>query len=110
MDYPRLGRGTSQVDEADCEQLLQQRLVEAVRLRLRADVPVCFHLSGGLDSTAVVALAGRHPGRPADRFTVAVEEPVYDQRAQAPQAPDHLGAPPTTVRRRPADMGEHLAD
>src|SRR5262249_33848689 len=56
MDYPPEA-ARSPASLAEQAAALRQHLDEAVRLRLRADVPVCFHLSGGLDSTSVVALA-----------------------------------------------------
>jgi len=46
-----------------CEEL-RQRLVDSVRLQLRADVPVGAYLSGGLDSSAVAALIRRYTGAP----------------------------------------------
>jgi asparagine synthase (glutamine-hydrolysing) len=57
---------------------------------LRADVPVCFHLSGGLDSGAVASLAARH-GRPRC-FTVGFDQPDYDELAFAEEAATYLGA------------------
>ncbi|MBC7645099.1 MAG: asparagine synthase (glutamine-hydrolyzing), partial [Thermoleophilia bacterium] len=55
---------------------------DAVRLRLRSDVPVGAHLSGGLDSSAVVAAAARHGGAEIHTFTGAfLDDDASDERA-----------------------------
>lgn len=49
---------------------VRDKLTEAVEMRLMSDVPIGAFLSGGVDSTAVVALMGRAMGRPVETFTV----------------------------------------
>jgi asparagine synthase (glutamine-hydrolysing) len=58
---------------------LTQRLEEAVRLRLVADVPLGAFLSGGIDSSAVVAMMGRHSPAPPDTCTIGFEESDHDE-------------------------------
>ncbi len=65
-----------------CEQLKSQ-LTEAVRLRLMSDVPLGALLSGGLDSSLVVALMAQLSGRPVKTFTIGFEEDRYDERPYA---------------------------
>jgi asparagine synthase (glutamine-hydrolysing) len=89
---------------------LREGLEEAVRLRLRADVPVCFHLSGGLDSTAVVALARRHLAQPAVCFTVEFDAPGYDELDQARESAAFLGAELRDIRVSLRDQLDHLSD
>jgi asparagine synthase (glutamine-hydrolysing) len=88
---------------------LLARLDEAVRLRLRADVPVCCHLSGGLDSAAVAALAARQAPRPTC-FTVSFEERDYDELDQAREIAGHLGAELVVVQATQSDLVERLSD
>jgi len=54
-------------------------LEDSVRLRLRAEAPVCAHLSGGLDSSAVVGLAMKHSHKPLKCYSISFEEESYDE-------------------------------
>jgi asparagine synthase (glutamine-hydrolysing) len=109
LDYPRNGERPS-VPLAEQQEQLRTALDEAVRLRLRADVPVCFHLSGGLDSSAVVALAARHRSSRPHCFTVSFDEPGYDEQAAARETAWELGVrlEPVAVRQR--DLADHFGD
>jgi asparagine synthase (glutamine-hydrolysing) len=72
---PADGAGT---DAGVWAERLGSKLEETVRLHLRADVPVGAWLSGGLDSSAVVALARRTAG-PLPTFTLGFDEAAYDE-------------------------------
>jgi asparagine synthase (glutamine-hydrolysing) len=58
-------------------------LADSVRLRLVSDVPVGFFLSGGVDSSAVVALASEVSGARLETFSIGFDEPRYDEREHA---------------------------
>jgi asparagine synthase (glutamine-hydrolysing) len=105
LDYPAEGAG-----EPHAAEHVLPALDEAVRLRLRADVPVCFHLSGGLDSAAVVALAARHLDHRPTAFSVAFEVPAYDERPFAQVAAKQLGVELEVVEVGQIDLANHLAD
>jgi asparagine synthase (glutamine-hydrolysing) len=72
------GRGTKQVEEE-----LLARFEEAVSLRLMSDVPLGALLSGGIDSSAVVAMMARSMDRPVKTFTISFEEKSHDESAYA---------------------------
>lgn len=59
---------------------LQDLLADATRLRLRADVPVGAYLSGGLDSSALVALIRRHSPTRLKTFSIGFEDAALDER------------------------------
>ncbi len=59
---------------------LEELMRDSVRLRLRADVPVGAYLSGGLDSSLIVALAQQETEHRLRTFSVAFHDPNYDER------------------------------
>lgn len=67
----------------DAEAELNARLMEAVRLRMISDVPLGAFLSGGVDSSAVVAMMARQLGSPIQTFCVGFENAKFDERAYA---------------------------
>nr|AHN98022.1 asparagine synthase [uncultured bacterium lac193] len=78
--------------EADYAEELRALLVDAVRLRmLRSDVPVGAYLSGGLDSTVIAALITRYTDVPLRTFSVAFEDPEFDESSFQRRAAAHLG-------------------
>jgi asparagine synthase (glutamine-hydrolysing) len=82
-------------------------LEDAVRVRLDADVPIAFHLSGGLDSSSVLALA-RRPG--ARAFCVGFEHAPYAEAELARDAAEVLGASLDVVEVTQDAMVDALPD
>jgi asparagine synthase (glutamine-hydrolysing) len=68
---------------ADVDRQLLELLTEAVRCHLISDVPLGVFLSGGLDSSTVVALMRRAHNGPIKTFSVGFDDPSYDERPHA---------------------------
>jgi asparagine synthase (glutamine-hydrolysing) len=64
---------------AQLEEELLKRLEEAVRIRLVSDVPLGVHLSGGIDSSVVTALAAKRTSRPIKTFSMGFEEERFSE-------------------------------
>jgi asparagine synthase (glutamine-hydrolyzing) len=65
---------------AEAVEGVRERLTRSVSLRLRADVPLAFCLSGGVDSNALAAIAARECGYDVRAFTIVDDDPRYDER------------------------------
>jgi asparagine synthase (glutamine-hydrolysing) len=66
-------------------------LDDATRIRLRADVPWGAFLSGGVDSSTIVALMARHVQRPVKTFCIGFADPRFDESAHAAEAAARFG-------------------
>ena len=71
---------------------LRAELTEAVRIRLRSDVPLGAFLSGGMDSAAVLALMTAQTSRPVQTFTIGFGDAAYDELEEARDTARHFGA------------------
>jgi asparagine synthase (glutamine-hydrolysing) len=87
FDQPDLSR--SRID--DWKDELRSTLTEAVRLRLRSDVPLGAFLSGGIDSTIICGLMQTQLDRPVQTFSIGFPVAAFDEREYARQAGAHLG-------------------
>ena len=88
---------------AEAADALDARLTQAVGDRLVADVPVGAFLSGGIDSTAVVAAATAASSTRVRTFTIGFDDPAYDESGPAAAVAKHLGTDHTTLRATPRD-------
>jgi asparagine synthase (glutamine-hydrolysing) len=76
LDYSSVDVGIS---ETDCAERLLELLDDATRIRLRSDVAVGAYLSGGLDSSVITALIKQVSGDRLKTFSVAFEDPEFDE-------------------------------
>ena len=77
--------------EPDLADELEDLLIQAIRMRLIADVPVGLFLSGGIDSSLVAALAAKATGKQVRTYTIGFPHADYDESAYAAKIARTLG-------------------
>src|SRR5258706_2570848 len=110
FDYPRADPAAPQRSDADWAAEFRLVLEEAVRIRLRADVPVGCYLSGGLDSCSILGLAARHHNAPMRAFTLSFDRAEYDEGEIAREMAAKAGAEFCPIPLRQDDLADHFAD
>lgn len=88
-DLPR--RTDPGMNEEEAASRIGQLLKEAVEMRLMSEVPLGVFLSGGLDSSAIVALASRALDRPLKTFSIGFGDPRLDELSHANKVAAHFG-------------------
>lgn len=104
LAFPEAGNEVQTPEEETVEQL-RDLLADATRLRLRADVPVGSYLSGGLDSTFIAALIRQYVPDTLCTFSIAFEEPAFDERTYQEVATAFLGTDHRRTECTNADIG-----
>ena len=87
VDFPE----ASGPDEATWLEELEQLLRDAIRIRLRSDVPLGVFLSGGIDSSGIAALASTEGAGRIKTFSIGFEEQDYDELAYARLSAERYG-------------------
>jgi asparagine synthase (glutamine-hydrolysing) len=97
IDFPDWGQEEPGGDSRQLVDRFEEVLLRAVERRLRADVPVVSYLSGGVDSSTVVAMACKVRGTPIPAFTIRIKTPELDETSEAGLVARHVGTEPIVV-------------
>ena len=97
-------RAASPAREEEAVEALRERLQSAVRSHLVSDVPVGAFLSGGVDSSAVVALMARDAGAPVKTFSLGFRERGYDELPWARRVAERFGTDHHELVVEPCDV------
>jgi asparagine synthase (glutamine-hydrolysing) len=109
-NYPVAERTTPDGRDEEWIARLRESLDEAVRLRLRADVPVACYLSGGIDSCAVLGFAARLSPRPLRAYTLSFDHADYDEASIAEAQARRSGADLCRIDVRATDLADNFRD
>jgi asparagine synthase (glutamine-hydrolysing) len=110
LDYPKADPAQADGPEAEQIDRVRQALVEATRLRLRADVPVGCYLSGGIDSSALFGIAAECATAPVDAFTIVFDDDPSDEAAVAEATARRVGARWFPLALTQDLLADHFAD
>ncbi|WP_280153993.1 asparagine synthase (glutamine-hydrolyzing) [Piscinibacter sp. XHJ-5] len=102
--FPGHAAGEARSEE-DCAEQLHALLVDAVRLQLRADVPVGAYLSGGLDSSVITAIIHNHTRTPLRSFSLTFEDAEFDESAHQRALVAHLRTDHTSMQATKGEIG-----
>jgi asparagine synthase (glutamine-hydrolysing) len=98
------------VGEAEWAERLRHQLERSVERQLVSDVPVGLFLSGGIDSSSIVATAARLSGKRLRTFSVGFAEPSFDERAFARAVATHCGTEHEELVFGHGEMARLMAD
>jgi asparagine synthase (glutamine-hydrolysing) len=99
MDFPDRGDENRGEGTRALVNQFENLMLQAVEMRLRADVPVGAYLSGGVDSSMITALACHLKGPAINTYTIRVDAPELDELGAANLVARHIGTKPPTVQQ-----------
>jgi asparagine synthase (glutamine-hydrolysing) len=102
--------GADKRDESAFVEEFASVFEEAVRLRLRADVPVGCYLSGGLDSCSVLGCAAQLSSSPIQAFTLTFDQAAYNEGEIAREMAARVGAKFHPIPIKQSDIADNFAD
>ncbi|MCL4147607.1 UNVERIFIED_CONTAM: hypothetical protein GTU68_059377 [Idotea baltica] len=82
-DLPEVDENELRTDEKAIVEEFSELFADSIRIRMRSDVPYGAFLSGGLDSSSIVALMSEISNKPVETFTIGFAEKAFDERDKA---------------------------
>lgn len=109
LSFPEEGAPSLQSKDRYAAEL-RDLLIDATRLRLRADVPVGAYLSGGLDSSTITAIIRNYTTNPLETFSVSFGDSDFDESKYQNLMSGYLGTYHHVVNATHADIGNVFPD
>ena len=103
LDFPSSGK--THFPEREYLEEFEEILIDATRIRLRADVPVGAYLSGGLNSSMTAAIVRKYTGNQLDTFSISFSDPEFDESQYQQRMARFLGTQHQVVFTRHEDIG-----
>ena len=107
LDFPQ-ERDRPEIGEEEAIEQVRESLLNAVDLRMVADVPVGSYLSGGIDSCAILGLASASSQGPVKAFTIGFDDKNYDESAIATEMAESCGADQDIMRLSGNELYGHF--
>ncbi|HEY9735359.1 MAG TPA: asparagine synthase (glutamine-hydrolyzing) [Trichocoleus sp.] len=110
LNFPRVDDAPPRqdIDEFYIEEL-RRHFIDAIQLKLEADVPVACYLSGGIDSCTILGIAAACQQAPVKAFTVGFDDADYDETAISQEMAAAVGAEQDIVTIRGGELYDHFA-
>ncbi len=109
LNFPR-EHEREEISEQDAIDRVREELLDAVALRLEADVPVGSYLSGGIDSCAIIGLASACSQNPIRAFTIGFDDKAYDESAIATEMATSCDADQDIMRLSGNELYGHFEE
>jgi len=94
----------------DVAEELSEHINDAIKIRLRADVPVASYLSGGIDSSVISSQVKKHHNNELITFSVAFKDAAYDERQYQNEMVRHIGTNHFMKEVNGRDIAEQFID
>jgi asparagine synthase (glutamine-hydrolysing) len=108
MPFPEEDARGEPADQSEYIDGVREHLIEAVQLRLEADVPVGCYLSGGIDSCSIVGLAAASTQGSVKAFTIGFDSADYDETPIATEMAEAVGAEQEILRLNADHLYDHF--
>ncbi len=110
MDFPKMGERDESQPESFYIEAVREKLLQAVQLRLEADVPVACYLSGGIDSCSTLGMAAASQQSPVKAFTIGFDDAEYDESVIATEMAESVGADQDIMRLDASHLYDNLEE
>lgn len=108
VNFPRKDERDRNLTESDHIAAVRSSLLEAVEMRMVADVPVGCYLSGGIDSCSILGLASAVSQSPVRAFTIGFDDARYDESPIAKEMAEATGAEQDLLRLSGRELYGHM--